>query len=75
LRAVIICRLAFAINTKPYMPPKSAQKYMAYWLVILHAKLLRRVRLKHVRDIEPFLPAPRLPTCIWMDSYELTSTG
>lgn len=66
--------LAATINTKPYMPPKVAQKYMEYWLIDSARQVAGEVRLKHVRDIEPFyLRRDYQP--IWMDSYELTKAG
>ena len=56
------------------MPPKVAQKYMEYWLIDSARQVAGEVRLKHVRDIEPFyLRRDYQP--IWMDSYELTDAG
>jgi len=61
-------------STKPYMPPKVAQKYMEYWLIDSARRVAGEVRLKHVRQIEPFyLRRDYQP--IWMDSYELTEAG
>lgn len=66
--------LAATVNTKPYMPPKVAQKYMEYWLIDSARRVAGEVRLKHVRDIEPFyLHRDYQP--IWMNSYELTEAG
>ncbi|MEH6450200.1 MAG: L,D-transpeptidase family protein [Oleispira sp.] len=73
--ALLLFAALFAtINTKPYMPPKVAQKYMEYWLIDSARQVAGEVRLKHVRDIEPFyLRRDYQP--IWMDSYELTPAG
>lgn len=66
--------LAASINTKPYMPPKVAQKYMEHWLIESARRVAGEVRLKHVRSIEPFyLRRDYQP--VWMDSYELTEAG
>ncbi len=71
---LLFAALAATINTKPYMPPKVAQKYMEYWLIDSARQVAGEVRLKHVRDIEPFyLRRDYQP--IWMDSYELTDAG
>jgi murein L,D-transpeptidase YcbB/YkuD len=71
---LLFSALAATINTKPYMPPKVAQKYMEYWLIDSARQVAGEVRLKHVRDIEPFyLRRDYQP--IWMDSYELTAAG
>lgn len=71
---LLFAALAATINTKPYMPPKVAQKYMEYWLIDSARHVAGEVRLKHVRDIEPFyLRRDYQP--IWMDSYELTEAG
>lgn len=71
---LLFAALAATINTKPYMPPKVAQKYMEYWLIDSARQVAGEVRLKHVRDIEPFyLHRDYQP--IWMDSYELTTAG
>lgn len=71
---LLFAALAATINTKPYMPPKVAQKYMEYWLIDSARQVAGEVRLKHVRDIEPFyLRRDYQP--IWMDSYELTAAG
>ena len=71
---LLFAALAATINTKPYMPPKVAQKYMEYWLIDSARQVAGEVRLKHVRDIEPFyLRRDYQP--IWMDSYELTTAG
>ncbi len=50
---LLFATLAATINTKPYMPPKVAQKYMEYWLIDSARQVAGEVRLKHVRDIEP----------------------
>jgi len=73
--ALLLFSALFAtMNTKPYMPPKVAQKYMEYWLIDSARQVAGEVRLKHVRDIEPFyLRRDYQP--IWMDSYELTEAG
>jgi murein L,D-transpeptidase YcbB/YkuD len=71
---LLFAALAATINTKPYMPPKVAQKYMEYWLIDSARNVAGEVRLKHVRDIEPFyLRRDYQP--IWMNSYELTEAG
>jgi murein L,D-transpeptidase YcbB/YkuD len=71
---LLFAALAATINTKPYMPPKVAQKYMEYWLIDSARQVAGEVRLKHVRDIEPFyLRRDYQP--IWMNSYELTEAG
>jgi hypothetical protein len=56
------------------MPPKVAQKYMEYWLIDSARHVAGEVRLKHVRDIEPFY-LRRDYQSIWMDSYEFTPAG
>lgn len=66
--------LAASINTKPYMPPKVAQKYMEHWLIESARRVAGEVRLKHVRSIEPFY-LRREYQPVWMDSYELTKAG
>lgn len=71
---LLFAALAATINTKPYMPPKVAQKYMEYWLIDSARNVAGEVKLKHVRDIEPFyLRRDYQP--IWMNSYELTEAG
>ncbi len=71
---LLFAALAATINTKPYMPPKVAQKYMEYWLIDSARNVAGEVKLKHVRDIEPFyLRRDYQP--IWMNSYELTVAG
>lgn len=72
--ALLFVALAASINTKPYMPPKVAQKYMEHWLIESARRVAGEVRLKHVRSIEPFyLRRDYQP--VWMDSYELTKAG
>lgn len=71
---LLFAALAASINTKPYMPPKVAQKYMEEWLIESSREVAGEVRLKHVRAIEPFyLRRDYQP--VWMDSYELTDAG
>ncbi len=71
---LLFTALAASINTKPYMPPKVAQKYMEYWLIDSARQVAGEVRLKHVQTIEPFyLRRDYQP--IWMNSYELTEAG
>jgi murein L,D-transpeptidase YcbB/YkuD len=71
---LLFAALAASINTKPYMPPKVAQKYMEHWLIESARRVAGEVRLKHVRSIEPFyLRRDYQP--VWMDSYELTTAG
>ncbi|MCH2042014.1 MAG: L,D-transpeptidase family protein [Saccharospirillaceae bacterium] len=71
---LLFAALAASINTKPYMPPKVAQKYMEHWLIESARRVAGDVRLKHVRSIEPFyLRRDYQP--VWMDSYELTQAG
>ncbi|MEL7400545.1 MAG: hypothetical protein AAFN68_08240, partial [Pseudomonadota bacterium] len=71
---LLFVALAASINTKPYMPPKVAQKYMEHWLIESARRVAGEVRLKHVRSIEPFyLRRDYQP--VWMDSYELTEAG
>lgn len=71
---LLFAALAASINTKPYMPPKVAQKYMEEWLIESSREVAGEVRLKHVRAIEPFyLRRDYQP--VWMNSYELTDAG
>ena len=72
--ALLFAALTASINTKPYMPPKVAQKYMEHWLIESSREVAGEVRLKHVKAIEPFyLRRDYQP--VWMDSYELTPAG
>ncbi len=72
--ALLFAALAASINTKPYMPPKVAQKYMEEWLIESARRVAGEVRLKHVQSIEPFyLRRDYQP--VWMDSFELTGAG
>ena len=71
---LLFAALAASINTKPYMPPKVAQKYMEQWLIESARHVAGEVRLKHVQAIEPFyLRRDYQP--VWMNSYELTEAG
>ncbi|WP_297004912.1 hypothetical protein, partial [Thalassolituus sp. UBA6592] len=71
---LLFAALAASINTKPYMPPKVAQKYMEEWLIESARRVAGEVRLKHVQAIEPFyLRRDYQP--VWMDSYELTDAA
>ncbi|WP_430460844.1 L,D-transpeptidase family protein [Thalassolituus sp. LLYu03] len=71
---LLFAALAASINTKPYMPPKVAQKYMEEWLIESARSVAGEVRLKHVQAIEPFyLRRDYQP--VWMNSYELTEAG
>lgn len=71
---LLFAALAASINTKPYMPPKVAQKYMEEWLIESARNVAGEVRLKHVQAIEPFyLRRDYQP--VWMNSYELTEAG
>ncbi|MAD47450.1 MAG: hypothetical protein CMH98_20865 [Oceanospirillaceae bacterium] len=72
--ALLFAALAASINTKPYMPPKVAQKYMEEWLIESARRVAGEVRLKHAQAIEPFyLRRDYQP--VWMDSYELTDAA
>lgn len=72
--ALLFAVLFASLNTKPYMPPKVAQKYMEEWLVVSSRSVAGEVSLKHTQAIEPFyLHRDYQP--IWMDSFELTSAG
>lgn len=69
--ALLFAALAASLNTKPYMPPKVAQKYMEQWLIESSREVAGEVRLKHAKALEPFyLRRDYQP--VWMDSYELT---
>lgn len=71
---LLFLALAASVNTKPYMPPMVAQKYMEEWLIESSRAVAGEVRLKHARAIEPFyLHRDYQP--VWMDSFELTSAG
>ncbi|MCD8521752.1 MAG: L,D-transpeptidase family protein [Saccharospirillaceae bacterium] len=71
---LLFAALAASINTKPYMPPKVAQKYMEHWLIESARNVAGEVRLKHVQSIEPFyLRRDYQP--VWMNSFELTEAG
>lgn len=66
--------LTASLYTKPYMPPKTAQKYMEHWLIGSAKKVVGEVRLKHVNLIEPFyLHRDYQP--LWIDNYELNEAG
>lgn len=68
---LLFAALAASINTKPYMPPAVAQKYMEHWLIESSRSVAGEVRLKHIRAIEPFyLRRDYQP--VWMNSFELT---
>ncbi|MBE0482970.1 MAG: L,D-transpeptidase family protein [Bacterioplanes sp.] len=68
---LLFAALAASINTKPYMPPAVAQKYMEHWLIESSRHVAGEVRLKHTRAIEPFyLRRDYQP--VWMNSFELT---
>ncbi|ASP37751.1 hypothetical protein CHH28_03260 [Bacterioplanes sanyensis] len=72
--ALLFAALAASINTKPYMPPNVAQRYMEHWLIESSRQVAGEVRLKHVRAIEPFyLRRDYQP--VWMDSFEITDAG
>jgi len=72
--ALLFAALAASINTKPYMPPKVAQKYMEEWLIESARRVAGEVRLKHVQSIEPFyLRRDYQP--VWMNSYELSDAA
>lgn len=72
--ALLFAALAASINTKPYMPPNVAQRYMEHWLIESSRHVAGEVKLKHVRAIEPFyLRRDYQP--VWMDSYEITEAG
>jgi len=67
---LLFAALAASVNTKPYMPPNVAQKYMEEWLIESSRHVAGEVRLKHIQNIEPFyLHRDYQP--VWMDSYEL----
>lgn len=71
---LLFAALAASINTKPYMPPAVAQKYMEHWLIESSRHVAGDVRLKHIRAIEPFyLRRDYQP--VWMNSFELTSAA
>jgi murein L,D-transpeptidase YcbB/YkuD len=71
---LLFAALAASINTKPYMPPTVAQRYMEHWLIESSRQVAGEVRLKHVRAIEPFyLRRDYQP--VWMDSFEITEAG
>lgn len=71
---LLFAALAASINTKPYMPPKVAQKYMEEWLIESARSVAGEVRLKHVQSLEPFyLRRDYQP--VWMNSFELTGAG
>lgn len=66
--------LLASLHTKPYMPPKTAQKYMQHWLIDSARKVAGEVRLKHVNLMEPFyLRRDYQP--LWIDNYELNAAG
>lgn len=66
--------LTASLYTKPYMPPKTAQKYMEHWLIDSARKVAGEVRLKHVNLIEPFY-LHREYQPLWIDNYELNAEG
>lgn len=71
---LLFTALTASLNTKPYMPPKVAQKYMEHWLIESTRRVAGNVRLKHAHAIEPFyLRRDYQP--VWMDSYEITAAG
>lgn len=71
---LLFAALAASTNTKPYMPPKVAQKYMSYWLIDEARRVAGNVRLRHSQDMEMFY-LKREYQPVWMNSYELTDAG
>src|SRR5690554_6091915 len=57
---LLFLALAASVNTKPYMPPMVAQKYMEEWLIESSRAVAGEVRLKHARAIEPDRKSTRL---------------
>lgn len=73
-----VCLLFLALvastNTKPFMPPKVAQKYMSYWLIDSSRRVAGNVRLRHSQAMEMFY-LKREYQPVWMNSFELTEAG
>ena len=62
--------LGASVYTKPYMPPSVAQRHMEHWLIEGARHVAGEVRLRHIRNLEPFyLKRDYQP--IWLDSYQL----
>src|SRR5690554_6115029 len=51
---LLFLALAASVNTKPYIPPMVAQKYMEEWLIESSRAVAGEVRLKHARAIHPY---------------------
>jgi murein L,D-transpeptidase YcbB/YkuD len=52
------------------MPPNVAQEHMEHWLIEGARKVAGEVRLRHIRNVEPFY-LKRNYQPIWLDSYQL----
>ncbi|MEK9711518.1 MAG: hypothetical protein VW258_03030, partial [Thalassolituus sp.] len=58
------------MNTRPFMPPAVAQEHMEHWLIEGARKVAGEVRMRHIRNLEPFY-LKREYQPIWLDSYQL----
>ncbi|MEC8444118.1 MAG: L,D-transpeptidase family protein [Pseudomonadota bacterium] len=71
---LLFAALAASMHTRPFLPPKVAQEHMEYWLLEGAKRVAGEVRLRHLRNIEPFyLRRDYMP--VWLDNYELTAAG
>lgn len=67
---LLFAALSASIYTRPFMPPNVAQKHMEHWLIEGARHVAGEVRLRHIRNLEPFyLKRDYQP--IWLDSYQL----
>jgi murein L,D-transpeptidase YcbB/YkuD len=67
---LLFAALGASIYTRPFMPPSVAQKHMEHWLIEGARHVAGEVRLRHIRNLEPFyLKRDYQP--IWLDSYQL----
>lgn len=67
---LLFAALAASLHTRPFMPPNVAQEHMEHWLIEGARKVAGEVRLRHIRNMEPFY-LKRNYQPIWLDSYQL----
>ena len=67
---LLFAALAASMNTRPFMPPAVAQEHMEHWLIEGARKVAGEVRMRHIRNLEPFY-LKREYQPIWLDSYQL----
>ncbi|WP_353293937.1 L,D-transpeptidase family protein [Thalassolituus maritimus] len=67
---LLFAALSASLYTRPFMPPNVAQEHMEHWLIEGARKVAGEVRLRHIRNVEPFY-LKRNYQPIWLDSYQL----